>query len=234
MFTAYMSFVIPTAFGLIGKAVRVFVGETDPLPQMEGVCRRSDFLQFGRQCVEEAPCVDCQYFPIYPIATVPPRTACIMAYTDDFLFETAAPMANAMASEGHSATLLQFPDIGRGHSNALMHWDWLVGCMGVVGRGAACSEAVVDCVEDGAGNSAQIRQGHYNDCLGAGLADCSASCAPTMAMLRTVERPCLVDGVCDGADPARMPMIAVEISVAVAGEARLPSCVVDSRQYVLW
>ena len=60
-----------------------------------------------------------------------------MMYADDFLADTAAPMARIMAEQGHQAILLQFPDIGRGHSNSLIHWDWMVGCMEMV---PACSQ----------------------------------------------------------------------------------------------
>ena len=65
---------------------------------------------------------------------------------------------------------------------------------------AACSAAVVDGVETQNGNSAQVREGHYNGCLSAGLADCEVGCAPTLEMLRVVERPCVVDGVCDNGE----------------------------------
>ena len=125
MFTAYMSFCYPNRINTFwqGGSGLFVSGETDPLPQMEGVCRKSDFREFGSSCVDQAPCDACEYFPIYPLQTTPPQKGCIMMYADDFLSDTAAPMARIMAEQGHQATLLQFPDIGRGHSNSLIHWD---------------------------------------------------------------------------------------------------------------
>ena len=227
MFTAYTAFCYPeriTAFWQGGSGLFV-AGETNPLPQMEGVCRRSDYLVHGRACVTETPCADCQYFPILPTPTVPSQTGCIMAYADDFLFETAAPMAREMTAAGHLATLLQFPNIGRGHSNPLLHWDWLVGCMGVnESCSEACSNAVVQCMETLGGDSPQDRERQYQTCINSDLADCTARCAPTLDMLRWVERPCLVDGVCDHGETSRTcPMDCGGDPGGGVGE-QLPSC----------
>lgn len=200
MFTAWTAFCYPDrikAFWQGGSGLFV-KGQTNPLPLMEGACRKSDYLQYGRACAVQAPCTECQYFPIYPVATTPPLSGCIMAYVDDFLFETAAPMADAMTTEGHDATLLQFPDIGRGHSEPLLQWDWLVGCMGV-GEACSepCSEAIVACIEGRGGATPQQRESDYVSCQNGELASCNSGCAPTLEMLRVVERPCVVNGICE-------------------------------------
>lgn len=199
MFSAYTAFCFPERVkGFWQGGSGLFVaGETSPLPQMEGACRRSDFLEHGRDCAQVAPCEECQYFPVYPVSTTPAQRACVMAYRDDFLFETASPMASRMMMEGHAATLLHFPDIGRGHSNPLQPWDWIVGCLGVVPPcSAQCAEAVSSCVEGRGAQDARAREGHYNDCVAENTVACAAGCAPTISMLSVIERPCLVDGQC--------------------------------------
>ncbi|MAI78289.1 MAG: hypothetical protein CL917_05065 [Deltaproteobacteria bacterium] len=206
MFTAYTAFCYPdriTAFWQGGSGLYV-EGETNALPLMEGACRHSDFVEYGQQCAIESPCLECEYFPVYPVPTTPPMAGCIMAYEDDSLVETTAPMANLMTTEGHDATLLHFPDIGRGHTEPLMSWDWIVGCMGVVEScSPACSAAVTTCVEDMAGSTPQTREDDYFACTNAEPADCAAGCAPTLDMLRLVERPCVVDGLCDNGETSQ-------------------------------
>jgi hypothetical protein len=186
-------------------------GVTDPLPQMEGACRRSDFLEHGPDCVDLTPCDECQYFPVYPVATTPPRKACIMAYEDDFLFGTAEPMYELMTAEGHDATLLQFADIGRGHAGPLNGWAWKVGCLGLTDACAPeCSTAFAGCFADRTPREPMQKAQAYAQCFDrgryTGLDGCVAQCAPTPEMLRLVESPCWVDGVCDADEsPASCP-----------------------------
>ena len=205
MFTAWTAFCRPERIaGFWQGGSGLFVaGETNPLPQMEGACRRSDFLEHDRDCVDVAPCEDCQYFPVYPAASTPPLSGCVSAYTDDFLFETVPPMAREMAREGHAPTELHFPDIGRGHANPLLHWEWMMGCMQVVEAcDDACAASVVACVDRRSGASAAAREADFLACAGEaeGAEVCRPGCAPTLEMLRVVERPCLVDGVCDSGE----------------------------------
>ena len=73
----------------------------------------------------------------------------------------------------------------------------MVGCMEMVPAcSQECSEAFVACVESRAGASASSRETDYYECLESGLSGCESDCAPTLDMLRVVEKPCLVDGVC--------------------------------------
>ena len=169
MFTAWTAFCRPERIaGFWQGGSGLFVaGETNPLPQMEGACRRSDFLEHDRDCVDVAPCEDCQYFPVYPAASTPPLSGCVSAYTDDFLFETVPPMAREMAREGHAPTELHFPDIGRGHANPLLHWEWMMGCMQVVEAcDDACAASVVACVDRRSGASAAAREADFLACAG--------------------------------------------------------------------
>ena len=152
MFAAYASICFPQHIvGVWQGGSGLFVaGETNPLPQMEGACRRSDFLELGPECAEERPCDECQYFPAYPVASEPARRACVMAYEDDILFATARPMFTRLGDEGHDATLLSFPDVGRGHANPLQAWAWMVSCLDITPPcDAACSGALVACMADG-------------------------------------------------------------------------------------
>ena len=151
MFAAYAAICFPEQIhGVWQGGSGLFVaGETNPLPQMEGACRRSDFLVHGPSCVDITPCEECQYFPAYPVSTVSPRRVCVMAYEDDFLFPTARPMYDRLVLEGHDATLLSFPDIGRGHASPLQEWAWIVSCLGISPMcNVACSTAVLNCMTD--------------------------------------------------------------------------------------
>ena len=180
-------------------------GVTNPLPQMEGACRRSDFLEYGRDCVTQAPCEECQYFPAYPIRSAAPIKGCVAGYEDDFLFETTEPMYEALRETGHHGRLLQFKDIGRGHSNPYNEWAWMMSCMGVVEKCTnECSDAFVDCMNDLGGQSELERLNDYEVCYAQGtypnLAGCSSGCAATIEMLSTVESPCVVDGICQASE----------------------------------
>lgn len=226
MFTAWMAVCHPERIARIwqGGSGLYVDGVTDPLPQMEGACRRSDFLEHGRDCAEVAPCEDCQYFPVYPQPSSPPLDACIMAYRDDFLFDTAAPMAERMIREGHEADLLHFADIGRGHSNPLNPWDWMVGCMGVTAPcSAACAERVVECVD---GESPEARSAAFDRCVAGEIDTCAEGCAPTLSMLRTIEQPCLVDGACDASESSET----CPEDCGGADEEQLPSCEEQGRE----
>ena len=152
MFAAYAAICFPDEISGVwqGGSGLFVAGETNPLPQMEGVCRRSDFLQHGPSCADITPCEECQYFPAYPVATTSPRRACVMAYEDDFLFPTARPMYDRLALEGHDATLLSFPNVGRGHSSPLQEWEWVVSCLEISEAcTSACSDALVGCMAEG-------------------------------------------------------------------------------------
>ena len=208
MFAAYAAFCFPEKVARHWQGGSgLFVKDlTDPLPQMEGACRKSDFLHYGHDCQEIAPCEDCEYFPVYPEASVEPqRDACIMAYEDDPLFPTAEPMYDAMTEEGHHATLLAFPDTGRGHTMPYDRWPWLVGCMEVVEPcSEICESDFLACAESGGGTTPAERLSEFSDCSATGtypgLSECHAGCAPTLAMLRHAEQPCIVDGVCEATE----------------------------------
>lgn len=180
-------------------------GVTQPLPRSEGACSASDFETYGPSCRMLAPCTDCEFFPVYPVATPEPHQHCIMAYEDDFLSETAEPMYDALIAEGHDATLLQFPDIGRGHAAAYEEWPWIASCLEVTPTcSSTCEQSFETCM--GAGGSVQANLMNYRQCYDfaryGSLSGCSRGCTPTMGMLRLMEQPCIVDGQCDATETA--------------------------------
>ena len=203
MFAAYTSICFPDVVtGVWQGGSGLFVaGETDPLPQMEGVCRRSDFLEHGERCVDVTPCDECQYFPAYPVATDHPRRACVMAYEDDFLFPTARPMFTRLLAEGHDATLLSFPEIGRGHSGPLQEWEWIISCLNVTAECSdTCSDAFVDCMASGSDDIAPPSDPGPHPC-GDGMCDPVEQNNPRLCPRDCEERPddfeWCGDGLCD-------------------------------------
>ena len=207
MFSAYTAICFPDEIqGIWQGGSGLFVaGETNPLPQMEGACRKSDFEVYGEDCVNLAPCDECQYFPAYPVSTDPPLNTCIMMYEDDYLSDTALPMYERMLNEGHNPVLLDFPAIGRGHDQPLNEWAWMVSCLNMVPKcSAACAQSFLACMEGHNGQTPNARSEDFEACYGdgdyPGLAGCNPGCAATVSMLRVVEEPCVVNGVCDGTE----------------------------------
>ncbi|MEE2755509.1 MAG: hypothetical protein VYA30_02555 [Myxococcota bacterium] len=185
-------------------------GETDPLPQMEGACRRSAFLEHGQDCRRVAPCDECQYFPAYPVSTDPARRVCVMAYEDDSLFPTARPMYTRLVREGHHATLLSFPDVGRGHSEALQDMDWTVSCLGIVDQcSVRCEQNLVACMAAGVdenGDAGGGRDPGPHPC-GDGVCDPVEQNNPRLCPRDCVNRPdgfdWCGDGLCDALERHR-------------------------------
>ncbi len=209
MFAAYTAICFPDRIAGIwqGGSGLYVKGITNPLPQMEGVCRRSDFLTYAQECETIAPCEECQYFPAYPIRRENPFKACVSAYLDDSLAETAEPMYQALSDEGYDATLVLFPNIGRGHSSPYNDWAWKVGCLEVVPHCSPnCAQAFIDCVQSRDSANEEEKLDAYTHCFARGrytdLNGCAPNCAPTNSMLRTVESPCIVDGVCNADETA--------------------------------
>ena len=205
MFAAYTAICFPERLRAIWQGGSgLFVrGETDPLPQMEGVCRRSDFLAHGRACEDRTPCDDCQYWPAYPVRQGRPIRDCLMIYEDDFLYPTAEAMYRRLVAEAHQPIYLKFSDIGRGHSGPFNEWAWQVGCMGVTDTcSQECEASFLNCMDTLGGNTPRERERHYQQCFSWGayrnLAGCEMGCSATIGMLRVVEEPCVVNGICDG------------------------------------
>jgi hypothetical protein len=206
MFAAYAGVCFPGSFeGVWQGGSGLYVdGVTSPLPQSEGACRRSDFLEYGPACQTVAPCTDCEYFPVYPAPAPDPLQSCIMAYEDDGLFETIGPMYDAMTAEGHEPTLLAFADVGRGHAGPLEEWPWIVSCLGVTDTCSDACETQFDACLGATGGDVDV--GDFRRCYGGGtygaVPSCDAGCAPTIGMMRRIEEPCVVDGVCDATETA--------------------------------
>ncbi|MEE2901894.1 MAG: hypothetical protein VYC39_06165 [Myxococcota bacterium] len=179
-----------------------------PLPQCEGVCTRSDFLTYNRQCRQQAPCSDCEYFPVYPAQTSKPIKSCIFMYENDSAAATTAvPAYRALKNEGHDPTLLIFSadnsiNLG-GHRNPVNEWAWITSCLGFQDECSTdCSNAVVQCINrfrtnfrDRDGNSfdfgnpmhRNIASFEYSQCLVRMNNLCAKGCSATDAMLTLFE-----------------------------------------------
>ena len=207
MFAAYASFCFQGRIaGLWQGGSGVKLSREPPLmPEREGDCRKSDFVALGTSCVAEAPCTDCEYFPVDPILAggepVNALRVCTASYEDDFLVATTRDMYATLSSRGqHEVAMLEFP-AGRGHSTPLQLSAWIVGCLGIV---PGCSDEcerwfLAECVGEGGEDA-------FTACMDAvhegGAHGCAAQCAPTIAMLSTVEGPTVTQ---PAADEASMP-----------------------------
>ena len=97
------------------------------------------------------------------------------------------------------------PQIGRGHDQPLNEWAWMVSCLNMVPKcSAACAQSFLACMEGHNGQTPNARSEDFEACYGdgdyPGLAGCNPGCAATVSMLRVVEEPCVVNGVCDGTE----------------------------------
>ena len=56
---------------------------------------------------------------------------------------------------------------------------------------------MIDCVEALSNDSPQERAQDYETCLISHQSECASGCSPTIDMLRLVENPCVVNGICE-------------------------------------
>ena len=71
-----------------------------------------------KECIEERPCTECQYWPIYPCYSFTrPVVDCLVEYSNDWISNgrntngeasSAVYMYDALVDEGHDARLLRF------------------------------------------------------------------------------------------------------------------------------
>ena len=93
-------------------------------------------------CIQEFPCPECQYWPIYPCYTPEkPMVDCISEYTNDGAStnlqnpdteSTGLYMYSKLLDEGHDARLLRFSPsadgtIEGGHKPIINHKYWIIG-----------------------------------------------------------------------------------------------------------
>ena len=210
MFSAYTAFCFPDKVVGIwqGGSGMAITGAPPNLPAMQAQCTKTSFNEHGKDCADEDPCTDCQYWPIYPCySTSRPMVDCIAEYTNDGISvdrqtgdSSAEYMYEAQMREGHDARLFRFDPssdetIAGGHVDPKNTAYWQVGCLGITEPcSEACEASFVACVNSGDVSSAENRVDTWADCIAepnfsANLDGCTAACAPTYNMLIESETP---------------------------------------------
>lgn len=181
-----------------------FTGQR-PFPlQMEGQCRRSDYLRLGENCRADAPCRSCEFWPLWPCwSSHAPFVDCVLMYTDDFMEGTDAFAVDALQDEGHDARWLRFSPHAQapsGHEWPPNYLDWVVGCLAISAPcSAACQASFQSCVTSANGVfGTQPSPSAYAACARTEmlrtLPGCVAGCAPTSQMLNRSQTPSLQRG----------------------------------------
>lgn len=180
------------------------------LPQCEGACTRSDFQEHGDECVEVAPCDDCNYFPVLPTSSDDTFHSCIFMYDNDgAAHSTAVPAHRLLTQAGHDASLHIFASdeasgLG-GHELPVLGWEWVNSCLKINPPcSSACEDAVTECIgrfqedfrnENGGTKPLYSEEGRgmlsfvYRECRLSNSTLCPQGCAATQAMLLSVEVP---------------------------------------------
>ena len=82
------------------------------LPRCEGACKRSDFETYDVECVTQAPCDTCNYFPVLPTSSDDSFKSCILIYdNDEAAHSTAVPAHRVLTESGHDASLHILPPV---------------------------------------------------------------------------------------------------------------------------
>jgi hypothetical protein len=201
-------------------------------PGCEGMCARSAFEKYGKDCVNQSPCgADCQYWPVYPAKTGQAIRSCIMMYEDDnAAHSTAYPAYKYLVKEGHQPELLVFrghaPSKLGGHDQPILYHEWVNSCLRIFAPcSSQCEAAVLAAVKTfnetwQSSNSGKVimenkeAREELADAYWNAKADneaCAANCAASPAMLNSVEEPrcsCLADAAkcdCRTLDTATLP-----------------------------
>jgi len=194
-------------------------GQEPYLPGCQGQVTAADFTQCKSRhlpcprCLEEHPCKDCKYWPIYPCYSPKKKMVqCIHEYTNDPIstgrsdptsdhhkYSSATYMYDRAIKEGHEARLFRFSPsqdgtIRGGHSDPKNVDYWRAGCLGITPKcGQACATSFIECVESSDVSSAERRTHSFAQCIEQNrfksLAGCTAKCSPTWSMMMTSETP---------------------------------------------
>jgi len=188
IFSAYVGFcfsdkvagIVQTGSGLV-----VASEGGRPAPNSGGLCKYSEYNEYGTDCRKSHACTDCEYWPIFPCYEPRPVVHCGFIYEDDFMGHTMQAMYDRAVAEGYDARL--FEVAGGSHKEFKNKEEWYAGCLGITEAcTSACAADVKSCIK------ASRRDGDeaYFDCTSGDLpSSCSAGCSPTQEMLVLSESP---------------------------------------------
>merc|ERR1711971_909272 len=147
MFSAYIGFCFSEKVLAIwqGGSGMAYTGQPHNLPGCQAHVKASVFAECDscNECMEDFPCEECQYWPIYPCySATKPMVDCLAVYDNDAIavsvedpdtYNSATYMYDKLVAEGHDARLFRFskPDdetINGGHSDPKNKEYWQVGC----------------------------------------------------------------------------------------------------------
>jgi len=220
MFSAYLSFCMNDKVVGVwqGGSGLSLTGLPPTLPGAQAQCTASAFKEYQFDCITKEPCTDCQYWPIYPCYQPQrPMIDCVVEYSNDPISTSDDPdqttgkyMYEALSDEGHAVRYMQFSPsddgtIQGGHENPQNVAYWQVGCWGITEQcSSECETAFVSCVNSNNVATARSRVLSFKKCIAeqvfSGLKGCTASCSPTLEMMKASEEPTtLWDGDAFGA-----------------------------------
>merc|ERR1711862_754357 len=82
-----------------------------PPPNMGGFCKYSDYNTLRHSCKREAPCEECEYWPIYPCYEPRDVLHCSFVYKADPIgYRLQGPMYDRAVAEGYDSRMFVFPE----------------------------------------------------------------------------------------------------------------------------
>ena len=178
------------------------------LPKCEGVCSASSFQTYDTACISQDPCgEECEVWPVLPVNGGDAIKSCLFMYdNDDAAHTTAYPAHKILTEQGHEPALHIFESVAQaelgGHRMPVLGFEWINQCLGIFDTcSSSCAAEVISRVESfksvyASANPGQdalydpgARQQLVGTYMGAKsqVAACTFNCAPTTAMLDSVE-----------------------------------------------
>lgn len=213
MFSAYIAFCFSDKVHGVwqGGSGMALTGRAPNLPGCQGQCKASVYAELSNcnQCINQQPCTECQYWPIYPCYNEKKAMIdCLADYTNDYIAagkedptvdSTSEYMYERLMNEGHDARMFRFGaskdgTVKGGHTNPKNAVYWQVGCLGITSPcSSECEYSFIDCINGKDTSSSANRTSSFDDCISedsfVNLMGCTKSCAPTYDMLKESEEP---------------------------------------------
>jgi len=190
MFSAYVGFCFShLVAGIVQGGSGLVVRSENPRapPNLGGYCKYSDYNTLGGKCRNEAPCQECEYWPIYPCYEARPVVHCSFIYQGDPIgYPLQKPMYDRTVAEGFDSRMVEFP--GGSHVEPQNKEEWYAGCLGLTEPcDSACIADFKECMA-GSGKEGSLA---YRYCIQSFRfpASCQSGCSPTQEMLHLSEVP---------------------------------------------